>query len=73
MSGEPKKEQVFHKRFIWSQFDKTNQRLYVVYFRKHGKNPAGGTIYKPFLTAYQFTTQTTNQFMVRTFLDIGLN
>ena len=65
MSGEPKKEQVFHKKFIWSRFDKTHQRLYVVYFRKHGKkNSSGHATYKPFLTAYQFDKNTESQFMV---------
>ena len=64
MSGEPKKEQVFYKKFIWSQFDKINQRLFVVYFRKHGKISSGHATYKPFLIAYQFDSNTAVQFMV---------
>ena len=54
MSGEPKKEQLFHRRFVWLQFDTAYQRLYVIYHRKNGRDERGHTVYQPFFTAIQF-------------------
>ena len=64
MCDEPKKEQIFHKKFVWCQWDMFHQRMFVTHFRKQGKNASGQTIYKPFLTAYQFNSSTHSDFMV---------
>ena len=65
MGGEPAKEEVFKKRYIWSQWDAASQCLHVVHFRKQGRNEMGRSVYKPFLTCYQFTNITQGEFKVR--------
>ena len=54
MSGEPKKDNLFHRRFVWMQFDHTHQRLYLIYFKRHGRDELGHSVHQPYFTAYQF-------------------
>lgn len=67
MSGEPKKDQIFERRFFWSQWDSQNQRLYVAHLQRQSKNTySGGNAMGPncLLNCYQFTEETVNELMV---------
>ncbi len=64
MCDKPRKDQIYHKKFVWSQWDASLQRMYVAHFRKQGKNANGQTLYRPFLTTYQFNANTQSEFMV---------
>ena len=64
MSGEPRKEQVF-LRYWWSQYDATQQRLYVLVFRKTGRDSKGHTIHRPQLTAFQLLPNSGREKMAR--------
>ena len=57
MSQEPKKEQLFHRKFIWSQWDTLGQRLYVIFMKKMGRSTEGNVIQCPVLQAFQFSAQ----------------
>ena len=74
ISGEPRKDTVFYKSFIWSQWDAQGQRLHLVCFRKTDKTAYGGKIYKPILLSYQFNEDTQACFMVNLYKsDMTLN